>query len=595
MLKRDMFSLLLQCKQKEFTNQRELAGALQFSLGKTNALLQSARAEGFLTEAFALTSAGEEALAPYRVKNAILMAAGMSSRFAPLSYEKPKGLLNVRGEILIERQIRQLLDSGIKEIIVVVGYMKEKFFYLEEKFGVTIVINEDYYRYNNISTLYVAAEYLDNTYICSSDNYFTENVFEPYVYKSYYAAEYSEGTTEEWCMKADDKGRIRHVTIGGDHAWYMVGHAYFDRTFSAQFTQFMRKEYDLPGVKNGYWENVYINHLADLDMEIRPYPEGVLCEFDSLEDLRVFDEDYLNNVDSEIFSHIRKALSCRARDIRILKPLKSGMSNLSFLFEVNGHSYVYRHPYAESSDYVNRANEADAMESAKAAGIRTTCIHLNKETGRKISEYIHDPIPMDPKDPAHVKAAMAMIRNLHDHAPATSFAFDITLQLKKFDHTICGQNRGDFADYTSMKKRTAAFIKDLSLSERKTDGKQVLCHIDFHPDNVIFDKDNNLYLLDWEYAAMADPMCDLGTYVCCTDTSVSEAESLLTTYLGHAPSAKESYRFLAVTSVMAFYWFSWALYQEAIGKLVGKSMYDWYKVCKTYAEAASLKISTEIS
>ena len=76
--------------------------------------------------------------------NAIIMAAGTSTRFAPLSYEKPKGLLEVKGEILIERQIRQLKEAGIEDIIVVVGYKSGQFSYLEEKFGVRIVMNEDY-------------------------------------------------------------------------------------------------------------------------------------------------------------------------------------------------------------------------------------------------------------------------------------------------------------------------------------------------------------------------------------------------------------------------------------------------------------------
>ena len=63
-------------------------------------------------------------------KNAIILAAGKSGSFAPFTYEKPKGLFNVKGEILIERQIRQLKEAGIKDIYVVVGYMKEKYFYL---------------------------------------------------------------------------------------------------------------------------------------------------------------------------------------------------------------------------------------------------------------------------------------------------------------------------------------------------------------------------------------------------------------------------------------------------------------------------------
>jgi len=57
-------------------------------------------------------------------KNAIILAAGKSDRFAPFTYEKPKGLFIVRGEVLIERQIEQLIEAGVKEIYIVIGYMK---------------------------------------------------------------------------------------------------------------------------------------------------------------------------------------------------------------------------------------------------------------------------------------------------------------------------------------------------------------------------------------------------------------------------------------------------------------------------------------
>ena len=87
-----------------------------------------------------------------QVDNAIIMAAGTSSRFAPISYERPKALISVKGEILIERQIRQLKAAGVPEIIVVTGYMKEQFLYLRKRFGVTIIENPEYStRNNNIS------------------------------------------------------------------------------------------------------------------------------------------------------------------------------------------------------------------------------------------------------------------------------------------------------------------------------------------------------------------------------------------------------------------------------------------------------------
>lgn len=80
-----------------------------------------------------------EAIAAYKVDNAVIMAAGFASRFAPLSEITPKALLKVKGEIMIERQIRQLRDAGIPDIYVVVGYKKEMFYYLEEKYDVHII------------------------------------------------------------------------------------------------------------------------------------------------------------------------------------------------------------------------------------------------------------------------------------------------------------------------------------------------------------------------------------------------------------------------------------------------------------------------
>ena len=178
MLTKDQFQLLYYLTTHKYINQRILSEALNCSLGKTNSLLKEMRKESWLSETYALTESGYAKLMPYKVDNAVIMAAGMSSRFAPLSYEKPKGMLVVKGEVLIERQIRQLQESGIRDITIVVGYMKEKFFYLQDKFGVDIVINEDYYRYNNTSTLIKVLNKLKNTYICSSDNYFVENVFD---------------------------------------------------------------------------------------------------------------------------------------------------------------------------------------------------------------------------------------------------------------------------------------------------------------------------------------------------------------------------------------------------------------------------------
>ena len=89
-----------------------------------------------------ITNLGIKALNPYMVDNAVILAAGASTRFIPLSLEQPKGLYEVKGEKLIERQINQLQSAGIKDITIVLGYKKEMFYYLKEKYGVDFIINE---------------------------------------------------------------------------------------------------------------------------------------------------------------------------------------------------------------------------------------------------------------------------------------------------------------------------------------------------------------------------------------------------------------------------------------------------------------------
>lgn len=237
------FNILYKLMSGEDFTQLSLSALLGLSVGNINKNISSLKDKGFLDEKGKITRSGIKALEPYKVDNAIIMAAGMSSRFAPLSYEKPKGLLRAKGEILIERQIKQLQEAGIKDITVVVGYMKEMFFYLSDKYGVDIVVNEDYYKYNNPSTLMRVKDRLKNTYICSSDDYFSINVFEPYVYSSYYSAKYSDGKTEEYCLFTDRKDKITDVKIGGENQWYMIGHVYFSRDFSEKFIPILEKEY----------------------------------------------------------------------------------------------------------------------------------------------------------------------------------------------------------------------------------------------------------------------------------------------------------------------------------------------------------------
>lgn len=234
-----------------------------------------------------------EVLEQYKVDNAVIMAAGVSSHLRPLSEKTPKALLKVKGEILIERMIRQLYEAGIDRIYVVVGYKKELFSYLEEKFHVILVDNPDYAVRGNHSSIYAVRKYLGNTYICPADNYFMENVFESHVYQPYCSAVYMEEPADRYCLSTGFNGRITHVHTRSSNTWCAMGHAYWNRAFSKQFTDILEAEYDLPGTMEVSWQNIYFHHLDTLTLFIKKYPNGIIHKFDDLNELCQFDTSYI--------------------------------------------------------------------------------------------------------------------------------------------------------------------------------------------------------------------------------------------------------------------------------------------------------------
>ena len=275
-----------------------------------------------------------------KVDNAIIMAAGTASRFAPLSYEKPKALIEVRGEVLIERQIRQLREAGIEEVVVVTGYKAEQFEYLKDKYGVVLINNPYYLTRNNNSSIYAAREYIKNSYICSSDNYFITNPFESDVDESYYAAVYIEGETGEWCILEED-GLIKDVKVGGQDSWVMLGHVFWSESFSRSFLHILEDEYEWPETADKLWETIYIEHINELPMRIRKYPSDFIFEFDTLDELREFDTSYITNTRSEILKKVAGELGVEEKEIRSVKAFKDkDNAAAGFSFET-GKKYKY--------------------------------------------------------------------------------------------------------------------------------------------------------------------------------------------------------------------------------------------------------------
>lgn len=578
---RNEFVALCAIKDHPGLTQRDIADLTELSLGTINSAYKTITAKGLVKEK-RITQRGLEALEPYKVDNAIIMAAGLSSRFAPISYEKPKGVLRVRGEILIERQIEQLLEADITDITVVVGYKKEEFFYLADKYGVNIVVNPLYSERNNYYTLWLVREKLGNTFICSSDDYFTENVFEPYVFGAYYAAAFSDEPSNEYFLRTGVRDQIVDVvTDGSMSGWYMLGHAYFDRAYSARFAEILESIAEQPETFGKLWEDIYAEHIPELPMCMRRYEEGILNEFDSLDELRRFDPAFIENVDSSILDNIAGVLECSRADINSIVPIKQGLTNMSFKFSVKGESFVYRHPGAGTDEIISRAAETQAEKLARKLGIDMTFIFEDAKAGWKISHFIDNASPLDYRNKTQVKKAMEIARKLHSCGETINSSFDVFEKAKQLVELLAERSRTGFADFDEL----FAAITRVHDNVVQDGIAPCPCHNDFYGPNYLV-RDDEMFLIDWEYAGMSDYASDLGTFICCSDYTYDKAEQVIRWYFDRKPSSNELRHCIGYVALAAFYWFVWAIYKDSYGDPVGESLYTWYRFAKEYSRRA---------
>lgn len=560
-------------------SQRDICAKTNLSLGSVNAALKQAQEKGYILDG-RLTEVGRDALEPYKVKNAIIMAAGLSSRFAPISYERPKGTLRVKGEILIERQIKQLLEAGIRDICVVVGYKKEYFFYLSVKYGVDIVVNPEYATKNNNSTLWYAKDKLDNTYICSSDNYFVNNPFELYVYDSYYAVQEHKGASNEWFVFCGAKDRINKVEVGGTSGKIMLGHVYFSRAFSKKFRAILENEYAKPQTATKLWEELYIDHIKELDMYARTYPAQDILEFDSLADLRQFDPDFLENVDSEVFDNICSVLGCKKDEIEGFYPLKQGLTNLSCHFEVKGKGYVYRHPGVGTEKMIDRKSEKAALMKAKELGLDNTFIYEDEEKGWKISRFIDHAKTLDISNEDHLKRAMNMCRTLHESNAQLARSFDFYHEGLRYEELLKEHGAIDIPGYQELKDKVSRLKAYADADGFGT----CISHNDFFMLNFLIDENDEMSLIDWEYAGMSDIANDFGTFCVCCSLTDDQANRCIDYYFGRPATDKERRHFWSYVVFAGWCWYVWSLEKEAEGENVGDWLYIYYQYAVKYVD-----------
>ena len=298
-LNRDSFDVLvdIEAHQSEGWSATAFAKRSHLSEDTVNAIVDDLVSADFLRHGengLEVSDDGYRALEPYRVKRAILLAAGLGNRMLPVTEKMPKPLVPVNGTPIIETLIRAIEAKGIEEILIVTGYLNECFDSLKQKHPhIKFLHNDKFTKENNISSAWLARDYFDNAYVLEADLFLRNpDLIRRYEYSANYLGIPME-KSDDWYF-ATTNGRITKLALGCGHPCYqMVGISYWPQTAGLQFAVDVQRLYKTEKGKQQFWDEVALNEYnANYDIRVRECTASDITEIDSVKELAAIDPQY---------------------------------------------------------------------------------------------------------------------------------------------------------------------------------------------------------------------------------------------------------------------------------------------------------------
>lgn len=294
----DILSLL--SENKEAFSQRALAERFGCSVGTVNKLCRELTDAQLIADG-QITGKGLDALEPYRVKRAVIIAAGFGSRLVPITLNTPKPLVRVKGKRIIDSILDALVGAGIPEIYIVRGYLAEQFDQLLYKYPmIKFIENPSYNEANNISSALCARYLLRSAYVLEADLLLSNpELITKYQYSSNILG-IPMKRSDDWCFITKN-GIIQQQTVGAElpedekekSLYQEVGITYLTEADGARLSEHIKQAYEMPGGKERYWDQVpFVVFRDKYQMEIRPCTSEDVVEIDTFRELKMIDKTY---------------------------------------------------------------------------------------------------------------------------------------------------------------------------------------------------------------------------------------------------------------------------------------------------------------
>ncbi|MGL4867029.1 MAG: phosphotransferase [Cetobacterium sp.] len=566
--------------------QRKLSEKLNLSLGKINTEIKKLENSGIIikNKGYYLTQKGKEKLKELlsiKIINAVILAAGRSKGF-----DIPNGFVKVENQIIIERSINILLETGIKKIYIVIGYEKEYYKKLAKKYSEIILIeNNKYEEYSSYYSLYLLKDYLRDSFILLESDIIYEKKSLKKILDSNeenLVLISSETGSKDECYVEIKNGSVVKISKDKSELKRIDGEMLgISRLSYNYFKRIIELKVENPDYSYEY-------SIADVareeKLEILKINDLVWGEVDNQEQYtKVLKEIYpkiKRNEEAEKTQEIKNLLTT-ILDIKLVDideiEVLGGMTNRNYLVTINNKKYVLRVAGAGTINIINRYSEKRNAKEVSKIGVDKELIYFNEETGVKISEYIEKAETLNPetsKKKINLFLTSNLLKRLHTSNIKFENRFNVFDEIKKYESLIKNKE----VIYTKYKNylENREHIFNLEKILKKNGMIIVACHNDTVPENFIKNDKNEIFLIDWEYSGMNDPMWDLAAHSLECNFSQKEESVFLENYFEKNIKREGLLRIECYKVLQDFLWSIWTILKEESGDDFGTYGVDRY-------------------
>lgn len=486
---------------------------------------------------------------------------------------------------LMDRTIEALTALDYTDIYLVVGWQAE----LYQKYAsehVHLVLNTDYKFTSSMGSLAAVAPYIKDDFLLVEGDTF----YEYKVLKSL-----SETTNENCFAITEESG-------SGDEAFVETRKGYITKV-SKDRHQICNFEGELLGIvrisKHTFdrmmqrWKqsnNPYLNYeyllLDATDVLDRPY-----IRFTNLIWGDVDCEDDFNKLCNYIYPKLRRKENPFDYDnlISYLKTIFSeeeiegevritqigGMSNKNFKVVKGMYEYVLRVPGNGSEGMVERSNEEQNSMLACKMGINPPVRYFNAETGIKLADFVKNAETLNGatvQRTSNMKKIAHIFRTLHHSHIRFGNEFNVFKEIINYENLLKKADGKMYDGYEQVREKVFKledYLNQLGVSVKP-------CHNDLVAENFLKAEDGTIYLIDWEYSGMNDPMWDIAALFLENNFTDENQDYFLNSYFDGNEPEKAREKIFVYQILMDYLWAVWTCIKEAQGDDFGTYGKDRY-------------------